>query len=537
MPEADATRHALAARLCSPDDAAALIQSDQTLAFSGFGGCCHPEALSSALGRRFRQTGEPRRLTLVHAAGQGDWGSRGLEHLAHPDLVKRIIGGHYATCRTMGQLAVSGAIEAYNFPQGAICQLYRDIAAGRPGAITRVGLGTFVDPQREGGRVNARTTEPLVERIELDGQTWLRYKPMTLHVGLIRAWAADPLGNLVFDGEVVMTEPLAIAQAVRNSAARAGGRGLLIAQVRRLLDRPAPPHQVRVPGVLVDRIVVADEADHPQTYDEVFNERYCSAMPPDGQTASQRGPAMELDERRIIASRTCDELRPGMLVNLGIGIPEGVARIAAERDLIHRVTLTVEAGVIGGTPAGAKSFGASAYPHAIIDQPAMFDFYDGGGNDFAALGCAQVDAQGNVNVSRFNGRLAGCGGFINISQNTPRLVFCGSLTAGGLQIAIEQGRLRIVREGSIRKFIAQVEQVTFSGQRARELNQQVLYVTERAVFRLGSDGLELIEVAPGIDVRRDVLDQMEFRPIVRDVKTMPQTAFRAPAVGAIPTER
>lgn len=509
-------------KLCALEDALALIKDGQTIAFTGFGGSAHAEAFSRGLGDFFFAHRRPRDLTVVHAAGQGNWADKGLEHIAHEGLLRRVIGGHYATCRTIGKLVVENKIEAYNLPQGVICQLYRDIAAGRPGCITHVGLDTFIDPVHGGGQLNERSKEVLVERVELGGRTWLWYKSFPIHVALIRAWAADPLGNLVCDGEAVLTEVLAAAQAAHNSG------GIVIAQVRELLDRPAPPHSVRVPGVLVDRIVHAVREDHAQTFGEDFNAAFVTPADSATQHSAVLSP-LPLDERRIIAARACDELRAGFIVNLGVGIPEGIAQIAGERALLDQVTLMVEAGVIGGMPAGGMSFGASVHPHAIIDQPAQFDFYDGRGLDFAALGCAQVDAAGNVNVSKFGSRVAGVGGFVNITQTARRLVFCGAFTAGGLEIAVENGRLRIVTEGKVRKFIANVEQISFSARRAREIAQEVLYVTERAVFRMNADGLELIEVASGIDVERDVLALMDFRPAIHDLKTMPASAF-APAV-------
>ncbi len=511
------------AKLCSVPDALALIRDGQTVVFTGFCGAMHAEALSKGLGKYFREHGRPRDLTLLYAAGQGNWADRGLEHIAFEGLLRRVIGGHYAACKSIGRLVFEEKIEGYNLPQGVLAQLFRDIAAGRPGCITHIGLDTFVDPEQGGGRLNRRSQETLVERVQLGGRTWLWYKAFPIHVALIRAWAADPLGNLVCDNEAVVTEVLPAAQAAHNCG------GVVIAQVRELLDRPAPPHSVRVPGMLVDRIVLAGAGEHPQTFGGDFEPAFVTAAPSLEPTPLRE--PLPLDERRIIAARACDELRPGFIVNLGVGIPEGVAQIAAERGLLDRMTLTVEAGVIGGRPAGGLSFGASVHPHAIIDQPAMFDFYDGRGLDFAALGCAQVDAVGNVNVSKFGSRLAGVGGFINITQTARRLVFCGTFTAGGLEVAVEAGRLRIVKEGSVRKFLADVEQISFSARRAREVGQEVLYVTERAVLRMTGAGLELTEVAPGIDVERDVLAQMAFRPIINNLKTMPAHVF-APGVGS-----
>lgn len=505
-------------RLCSADEAAALVRSGATVASGGFVGAGHPEALTAAVERRFLQTGEPRDLTLVYGAGQGDARGRGVDHLGHEGLLRKVIGGHWGLAPKVGRLALDGKVEAYNFPQGVVIQLFRDIAAGRPGCITHVGLGTYIDPAERGGRLNERTPPGAVERVELGGRTWLWYKAFPIDVALIRGSAADQLGNLATDDEAMIGEHLAIAQAARNSG------GVVLAQVKHLLDEPLPPQRVRVPGLFVDRIVVAVEPDHEQTFAEPMNVDYCRAATADDHVESQAAARTALAKmnclRRIIAQRACDEIAPGMVCNLGIGMPEGVAEAAAARGLLDRVTLTLESGPIGGRPAGGLSFGASRLPHAVIEPQAMFDFYDGRGLDFTALGAAEIDRHGNVNVAKFGTRFAGVGGFVNISQTARKLVFCGTLTADGLEIAVEPGRLRIVREGRVKKFVDAVELVSFSAARSREIGQEVLYVTERAVFRLTSDGLELVEVAPGLDVERDVLAQMAFRPLVRDVRAM-----------------
>jgi propionate CoA-transferase len=525
----------IADKICRADEAVALIEDRQTIATSGFVGIGVCEALSSALERRFLETGEPRDLTLVYGAGQGDGGNRGANHFAHKGLVKRVIGGHWGLAQKLGKLAAAGDIEAYNFPQGVICQLFRDIAAKRPGNITHVGLGTYIDPEQPGryagGKLNDNTAEDLVVPIVLDGQRWLWYKAFPIHVGFIRATAADPYGNLIMSKEAVFGEVLQIAQAVRNSG------GLVIAQVLELLTEPIPPQQVIVPGILVDRIVIAEEAEHQQTFSETYNSGYCMTSPAGFSTqtrqsvltrqSAQTAPIKKENiERKIISARACMEIPPGAIVNLGIGMPEGIASTAAELGLLDNFTLTVESGPIGGIPAGGWSFGASLYPQAVIDQPSQFDFYDGGGLDYSALGAAQIDGKGNVNVSKFGSKLAGVGGFVNISQNAKKLIFCGTFTAGGLKVAVEDGKLRIVSEGAVRKFVSQLEQVSFSARQALDSGREVLYVTERAVFRLTEAGLELIETAPGIDIDSQIIGQMDFVPVIRRAAGMPPSLFQ-----------
>jgi propionate CoA-transferase len=509
-------------KIVSAKEAIALVRDGDTVAVSGFVGIGTPDELLIALAERFRDTQAPTALTLMFAAAPGDGKERGLNRLADARLVRRVVGGHWSLVPKLGELALDGQIEAYNLPLGCVSHLYRDIAAGLPGTLSKVGLRTFVDPRQGGGKLNSRTTEDLVELVELRGKEWLLYKTFPIQIALIRGTTADPAGNVTMEREALMLDNLASAMAAKNSG------GLVIAQVERIAAADSlSPREVVVPGVLVDCVVVAKPENHLQTYGTPYNHAYSGRQ----KVPLDRIEPLPLDERKIVARRCAFALPPGGVVNLGIGMPEGVAAVAAEERVLKYLTLTAEPGIIGGMPQGGLDFGAALNPEAVIHQNQQFDFYDGGGLDLACLGMAQCDGRGNVNVSRFGRKLAGAGGFINISQNAKTLVFAGTFTAGGLKVAIADGRLAIEREGKAQKFIAAVEQVTFSGDYAAETGQPVLYVTERCVFRRNEAGMELTEVAPGIDVERDILAHMGFRPIVNDPQPMDPKIFRPEIMG------
>ncbi len=461
------------------------------------------ETLSCALEKRFIETNHPQNITLFHAAGQGDSKGKGSDHYAHEGLLKRVVAGHYNLAPKIGKLINENKIEAYNLPQGTISQLFRDIAGKRIGTITHVGLNTFVDPRISGGKLNEKTKEDLVKLINIEGEEKLLYKSIPVNVCFLRGSFADEYGNVSLEKEIATLEDTSIAQACKNNG------GKVIVQVEKVVEAGSlDPRLIKIPGIYVDAVVISTREEHEQSFECPFNPAVTGEM----RIPLNSVEKAPLNERKIIARRAAMELKKDTVVNLGIGIPEVISLVANEEGIGEYMTLTVEAGPIGGIPQGCTAFGASINPEAIIDQPYQFDFYDGGGVDIAFLGLARVDEHGNLNVSKFGPRIAGCGGFINITQNAKKVLFCGTFTAGGLKVVTGDGKLEIKQEGKAKKFIKDVEQITFSGDYARRMDQQVMYITERAVFELRKDGLYLTEIAPGIDLKKDVLDLMDFKP-------------------------
>ena len=511
-------------KLISAKEAVEKVRCRDTVCTTGFVGTGTPEELIRALESRFLNTAAPFDLSLVFAAAPGDGDSRGVNRLAHPGLLRRVIGGHWALVPKLGELAINNEVEAYNLPLGVMSELFREIAGQRCGVLTKIGMGTFVDPRQSGGRLNSKTWEPLVELVNMRDEDWLLYKTFNIDVAFVRGTTADQHGNISMEHEALTLDNLAIATAARNSG------GIVIAQVEQVTSEPLSPRDVEIPGIMVDHVVIAEPENHSQTWATQYNDAFA------GQCREDVGgiDEMPLDDRKVIARRAAMELPlKGGVVNLGIGMPEGVSRVAGEEGFIEDVTLTAEPGVIGGMPQGGLDFGAAINHHALLHQNQQFDFYDGGGLDIAVLGMAQMDANGHVNVSKFGRKLAGAGGFINISQTARKIVFVGTFTANGLEVSINEGELNIENEGSVAKIVPDVEQITFNARSALENEQQVLYVTERCVFELTDAGIELIEVAPGVDLQTDILAQLPFEPIVNDPAPMDPRIFNDAPMGVV----
>ena len=503
-------------KFTTAEAAVARIRDGDTVGLiGGGGGLMEASCLFAAVERRFLGSGSPRALTLVHALGIGDRKTKGLNCFAHEGMVKRVVGGHWVWSPRMQELAKDEKIEAYILPGGVITQLFREIGAGRPGLFTHVGLGTVVDPRHGGGKMNARAQEDLVEVAVVDGVEYLRYKPFPVNVALIRGSFADAHGNIAFDQEAANLDAYAVALAAHNSG------GKVIAQVRTAVDvGTLPARSVRVPGAIVDAVVV--DPDQAMNYEILYDPTI---------SGERRGPVpasppQPFTERQAIARRAAEELVDGAVINYGFGIPDAVAKVVAERGDADRYYQTVEHGTYGGNLLEGMLFGFVRNASAMIDAPSQFDFYTGGGLDIAFLGFGEIDASGNVNVSKLQGVTVGPGGFMDIAQNARKVVFCGTFDTKGTRLEIGDGRLRIVRHGDVRKLVRQVEQITFSGPQALRRGQQVVYVTERAVFRLSPQGVTLAEIAPGVDVKRDVLDRMDFGPAIPDAPIlMPSTHF------------
>lgn len=480
-----------------------------------------PEELFLEIEKSFLETGKPKDVSLMWASGPGDGGTeRGINHLCHEGLLKRTVGGHYGLFPKIAKLVNENKIEAYNFPQGVLTSMFRDMAAHKPGVLTHVGLGTFIDPEHQGGKLNEITKEELVQKVEVNGEKYLLYKSQKLDIALIRGTEADEDGNIAISKEALRLENLPVAMAARNNG------GLVIVQVERIVKRGTlDPKQVIVPSAMVDVVaVVQDKKNHMQTSGTDFNVDFISSS----SVIEDKFVPSSLDVRKAIAKRAAMQMDSSKLVlNFGIGVPEKVAEVLKEEGLESRFISTVEPGIYGGSAQGGLNFGSAIAPQAIIDHPYQFDFYEGGGIDITFLGMAECDSNGSLNVSKFGPKIPGCGGFIDICQNAKEVVFCGTFTAGGLKVEIVDGKLEIVKEGRVKKFKNSIEHITFNGQFESQKGKKITLVTERAVFEIKPEGLTLTEIAPGVDLQKDILDQMEFKPVIaEDLKEMPSQAFK-----------
>lgn len=491
--------------ILSAQEAIKMIRNNHVVGIGGAGGgISEPTALIRALADQYRETGEPKALTLIHAAGLGDRANRGISPLAQKGLSRRVIGGHWDQSPRMAEMAANNEFEAYNFPMGIITKMYRASGAKEPGVLSKVGIGTFIDPRDRGGKINECATEDLVELINLNGEDWLFYKTISPNVCLIRGSTADTQGFISMEDDFFM-DSYEMAVAAHNNG------GIVIAQVSRIVQPGTlHPKSVKIPGYLVDALVLDESCG--QIYDTPYNRFLSGDYKADIALSSQ----IPLNERKVIVRRALMEAKPGDVGNIGSGIADGIGAVANEEGVLDDFTLTVEMGVVGGVTLQGVSFGASVNMSGMISMPAQFDFYDGGGLDVSYLSFAEFDKEGNVNVTRFGGKIVGTGGFVNISQNSKKVVFCGTLTAGGIKVQPVNGRLEILQEGRFRKCPEHVQEITFNGKVARENGQKILYVTERAVFRLCNEGIELIEYAPGVDIEKDILAYLDFTPVISD---------------------
>lgn len=514
-------------KVITAEEAVGLVKDNMTLAVGGFVGSGVPEQLLVSLKERYLEKSEPKNLTLFHCAAVGDGGDRGANHLAQEGLIETLICAHIGLEPRLNELVVAEKMAAFMIPQGVTTHMLRAIAGGKPGTLTHVGLKTYADPRLEACKVNQKAIDSgreVVSLVDIKGEDYLMYDSFPLDICFIKGSYGDSKGNISLEKEAAYVDQLEMAMATKNSG------GIVIAQVEKLVeDHSLKAGNVKVHGYLVDHVVVGEPENNVQVWPYAENRAELSG---EFRVPITEVKPMELTERKVCARRGAMELEKNKLINLGVGVPQGVATVASEEGLIDDIVLSVEAGVIGGVPLDGNGMGASVNPEAIFNQSNMFDCYDGGGIDVTFLGAAEIDKKGNVNVSKFGPRVVGPGGFINISQNAKKVCFTGTMTAGGLKVSVADGKVNIDNEGSVKKFKEEVEQVTFSGDYAIETGQEVLYITERAVFQLTKDGVMLVEVAPGVDIQKDVLDQMDFEPLIaEEVKLMDDRIFKEPAMG------
>lgn len=517
-------------KLMTAEEAVMLIKSEDTVAINGFGSLLFPEEVAEALGKRFLETGEPKNLSYIAGAGLGE-STEGklIDAISYEGMVRKVVCSHFIKMVGLKTLAKDNKIEAYNLPYGAISHMFRAAAGRKPGVLTKLGLKTFVDPRNSRGALNDISKDTLAELMVIDGEEYLFYKAPKVDVAIIRGTTADINGNITFEKEAFYLDPFTTAMA-----SKANG-GKVIIQVERLSGTRANPRDVKIPGAIVDAIVVAP--NQWQTMIEQYNPAYTGDLVvPESQIPGMLDEITRLSvgggkkERtllhKIIARRAAMELKENAVVNLGIGIPELVPAAAKELGMSAEMDLTIEAGLIGGTPSGGLSFGAVINPEMCQDTAYQFDLYDGGVLDMTFVGAMQVDQKGNVNVSKSGGNIIGVGGFVNLTQSAKKCVYCFPFSGGGNKMEVVDGKMHILQEGKYQKFCEKVDEISASGEYAVESGQEVLYVTERCVFGLTPEGLELREIAPGLDVEKDIISLMPFRPLVsKDLKVMDAKLF------------
>ncbi|NNS69991.1 acyl CoA:acetate/3-ketoacid CoA transferase [Escherichia coli] len=509
----------------SAQEAVNYIPDEATLCVLGAGGgILEATTLITALADKYKQTQTPRNLSIISPTGLGDRADRGISPLAQEGLVKWALCGHWGQSPRISELAEQNKIIAYNYPQGVLTQTLRAAAAHQPGIISDIGIGTFVDPRQQGGKLNEVTKEDLIKLVEFDNKEYLYYKAIAPDIAFIRATTCDSEGYATFEDEVMYLDALVIAQAVHNNG------GIVMMQVQKMVKKATlHPKSVRIPGYLVDIVVV--DPDQTQLYGGAPVNRFISG---DFTLDDSTKLSLPLNQRKLVARRALFEMRKGAVGNVGVGIADGIGLVAREEGCADDFILTVETGPIGGITSQGIAFGANVNTRAILDMTSQFDFYHGGGLDACYLSFAEVDQHGNVGVHKFNGKIMGTGGFIDISATSKKIIFCGTLTAGSLKTEITDGKLNIVQEGRVKKFIRELPEITFSGKIALERGMDVRYITERAVFTLKEDGLHLIEIAPGVDLQKDILDKMDFTPVISpELKLMDERLFIDAAMGFV----
>ncbi|MED4601776.1 CoA-transferase [Paenibacillus validus] len=506
-------------KVMTAEEAVAKIPSGSTIAIGGLISILCPETVIAALGNRFETSGSPAHVSVVTPVRVG-WDKdnmTGLDHFARPGMLKRLISGSFNVKESprITDMIRNNQIEAYSFSMGTLFQLIRSMAGGNDGMFTKVGLRTYVDPRMEGGKLNEATTDNINEVIQVGAEEYLYYRPLPIDVAIIRGTTADEDGNVSLE-----REPVTLAGLEMAMAAKASG-GYVIVQAERLTAKGSiSPRSVAIPGILVDAVVIDPEQQQSLL---PYNPSWTGEVKAPTDDMVQ---PMALDMKKIILRRAAEELLPGSVINLGVGIPVALPQLLLEQHRLDQVTFSLEHGAVGGIPMGEEVFGAHRNPTAFFTSPQVFDYYHNGGLSATLLGFAQIDGSGNVNVSKFNGIFRGSGGFIDITHRTKKIMFCGTLTSGGLDIGIQDGKMTIVKEGRHKKLIRQVEHLTFNAEAAREKGQEPVYITERAVFRLGDNGLVLTEYAPGIDVEKEILPYIDFKvDIDPDVKPMSPHLF------------